>query len=138
MQIPGVVAQEIEVFGYDQQTTNTTAPPDGGGGGGGKFIAGPVTVSKRLDEVTPLLNLTHVRGEHIREVILKWYRVDPSGRTGDHFLTVKLGDVIISAIHRSLPNQQDPALVRLGEVEAISFNYGDLQISTPGPANQQE
>jgi hypothetical protein len=41
---------------------------------------------------------------------LQWYRIDPSGRTGDLFFSMKLNDAVISAIHRNLTNQRDPAL----------------------------
>jgi len=131
MQIQGVPGgQDIDVFGYEQETTMTASVPGGGGGGAGKFIPGPVTVSKRIDDVSPFLNKIHVEGSHIRQVTLQWFRLDPSGKSGAAFFTITLNDALIAGIHRSLPNQQDPALARLGEVEAISFVYNDFDVTT--------
>ena len=133
MQIPQVVNGDIDIFGYDQQSTLTVGDGSGGGGGEGKLIAGPVTVTKRIDENTPLLNRIHFLGEHVQQIVLQWFRVDPSGRTDQLFFTVTLNDVLISAIHRNLPNQQDPAFARLGEVEAVSFTFKNIQMTAVVP-----
>jgi len=135
MQIPDLPAgqgQDVDVFGYEQETTNTGSFGSGGGGGTGKLVAGPVTISKRIDALTPILNKIHVDGAHIRTVVLQWFRLDPSGKPGPLFFTVTLNDAFISAIHRSLPNQQDPSFSRLGEVEAISFTYNDFDVTSTG------
>lgn len=134
MQMPGLRTggQDIEVFAYEQQTTMEGVSFGGGGGGAGKLVAGPVTVSKRIDEISPAINQIHVNGEHMQEVTIQWFRLDPSGRSGQLFFTIKLTDVVISSIHRSLPNQQDPAFARLGETEAISFVYNGFQVISAG------
>ena len=130
--LPGGQGQDVDVFGYEQETTNTGSFGSGGGGGTGKLVAGPVTISKRIDALTPILNKIHVDGAHIRTVVLQWFRLDPSGKPGQVFFTITLNDVFISAIHRSLPNQQDPSVSRLGEVEAISFTYNDFDVTSTG------
>ena len=125
--------QDIEVFAYEQETNMTVSAP-GTGGGAGKLIAGPVTVSKRIDETSPAINQIHVNGEHMQEVTIEGYRLDPSGKAGQLFFSIKLNDVQITAIRRSLPSQQDSALARLGETEAISFAYNSFQVTAP-PSN---
>jgi type VI secretion system secreted protein Hcp len=135
MQIPDLPAgqgQDVDVFGYEQETTNTGSFGSGGGGGTGKVVAGPVTVSKRIDGLTPILNKIHVDGAHIRTVTLQWFRLDADGKPGPVFFTITLNDVFISAIHRSLPNQQDPSFSRLAETEAISFTYNDFDVTATG------
>ena len=132
MQIPQVLNRDIEIFGYEQQSA-LAADPFGGGGGGGtpKVIAGPVTVTKRIDEYTPLFNQVHLDTQHFTEVNLQWYRIDPSGRTGELFFSMKLNDAVISAIHRNLPNQRDPAFAQLGEVETVSFVCRSIEMTVP-------
>src|SRR5262249_22188117 len=130
MQIQGVPwGQDIDVFGYEQETTMTGSFGGGTGGGSGRLTSGPVTVSKRIDAATPFLNRIHVGGEHLRQVTIQWFRLDPSGKAGPAFFTITLNDSFISAIHRGVPNQQDPALARLGEVEMVSFTYNDFDVT---------
>jgi type VI secretion system Hcp family effector len=123
------VAQNIEVYAYDQKTAFDMAETAGGGGGGApRIVASPVTISKQIDQLTPLLNQIHLGSQHLNEVKLEWFRVDPSNRSETLFFTIKLTDVVISAIHRSLANQQDPAFARIKEVEAVSLIYDDMQL----------
>jgi len=130
MQIEGVLrGQDIDVFGYEQETTMTGSFGGGTGGGSGKLVPGPVTVSKRIDDASPFLNRIHFNGEHIRQVTIQWFRIDPSGKAGPAFFTITLNDSFINAIHRSVPNQQDPALARLSEVEMVSFTYNDFDVT---------
>lgn len=128
MQIQGV-GDQIDVFGYQQQTRLDLTLD--AGGGAPKFDPGTVTVMKRIDGYTPALNRLHSTGEHIREVVLQWFRVDPNGKSDELFFTMNLQDCAISSILRTLPNQQDASVVRLGESEAITFVYRSLSMSTP-------
>jgi len=125
------VAQDIDVFAFDQQSSYVGASEDAGGGGGAPK-PGTLTVSKRIDQFTPRLSQIQVTGQHIREVELQWFRVNPAGNNGDLFFTLKLSDVTISSIHRSLPNQQDPAYARLAEAEALTLSYRNYQMTAAG------
>jgi type VI secretion system Hcp family effector len=129
MQIPDLAGtdQSIDFFSYDHRTFVET-PVNPGGGGSGKVQAGPVTVSKRIDCFTPLLHQIHLTGIHLKEVTLRWSRIDPDNNLEQLFFTIKLTDVFISAIHTHLPNQYDPALVKLGEIEEVSFTYKKFEM----------
>ena len=119
--------QAIDFFAYDHRTFVDT-PVNLGGGGSGKVQAGPVTVSKRIDCFTPLLYQLHLTGIHLKEVTLRWSRVDPNNNLEQLFFTIKLIDVFISEIHTHLPNQYDQALVKLGETEEVSFTYKKMEV----------
>jgi type VI secretion system Hcp family effector len=129
MQIADLVGpdQAIEFFAYDHRTFVDTSV-NLGGGSSGKVQAGPVTVSKRIDCFTPLLYQLHLTGIHLREVTLRWSRVDPNNNLEQLFFSIKLTDVFISEIHTRLPNQYDPALVKLGEIEEVSFSYKKIEV----------
>jgi len=132
LQIPQLTSdQAIDVFAYDHRTV-ADAPSFGGGAGAGKVQAGPVTVGKRTDCYTPMLHQIHLTGLHLKEVTLRWSRFDPDTNTEYLFFTIKLTDVIISAIHTRLPNQHDPALVKPGDIEEVSFTYKKIEMGCVG------
>ena len=129
MQIADLVGPDeaIDFFAYDHRTF-VDPPVNLGGGGSGKVQAGPVTVTKRIDCFTPLLYQLHLTGIHLKVVTLRWSRVDPNNSLEQLFFTIKLTDVFISAIHTRLPNQNDAALARLGEIEEVSFTYVKMEV----------
>jgi type VI secretion system Hcp family effector len=131
LQIPQTTGdQAIDIFAYDHQTFREAAYS--GGGADGKLQVGPVTVSKRIDCYTPTLHQIHSTGLHLKEVKLRWARFDPDTNTEYLFFTIKLTDVVISAIHTWLPNQHDTALVKLGEIEEVSFVYKKMEMDCGG------
>src|SRR5215471_110114 len=131
MQIPQTTGdQAIDVFAYDHQTSRESV--FAGGGADGKLQVGPATVSKRIDCYTPTLHQIHENGLHLKEVKLRWARLDPDTNTEYLFFTIRLTDVVISAIHTWLPNQHDPSLVKLGEIEEVSFVYKKMEMDCGG------
>jgi len=131
MQIPQTTGdQAIDVFAYDHQTSRESV--FAGGGADGKLQVGPATVSKRIDCYTPTLHQIHENGLHLKEVKLRWARFDPDTNTEYLFFTIRLTDVVISAIHTWLPNQHDPSLVKLGEIEEVSFVYKKMEMDCGG------
>jgi type VI secretion system Hcp family effector len=133
LQIPQLTGdQSIDVFAYDHQTRRDGQGAVGGGAGTGKLEAGPVTVGKQIDCYTPTLHQIHLTGIHLKEVFLRWSRFDPDNNTEYLFFTIKLTDVTISGIHTRLPNQHDPDLVKLGEIEEVSFSYSKIEMMCGG------
>jgi type VI secretion system Hcp family effector len=131
LQIPQTTGdQAIDVFAYDHQTSREAT--FSGGGADGKLEVGPATVSKRIDCYTPTLHQIHATGLHLKEVKLRWARFDPDTNTEYLFFTIKLTDVVISAIHTWLPNQHDASLVKLGEIEEVSFVYKKMEMDCGG------
>lgn len=131
MQIPQTTGdQAIDIFAYDHQTFREAA--FSGGGADGKLQVGPAIVSKRIDCYTPTLHQIHSTGLHLKEVKLRWARFDPDTNTEYLFFTIKLTDAVISAIHTWLPNQHDASLVKLGEIEEVSFVYKKMEMDCGG------
>ena len=125
MLIPSLGGAKIDVFAFDSQTVIEDSTT---GGSGGRIKFGPLTVSKRIDGFTPALTGVHFSGQHLPEVTLKWFRVNPTTHTDQLFFTMRLTDVTISAMHTRLPNQQDPALMKLSEVEEVTLEYHDIEM----------
>ena len=125
MLIPSLGGAKIEVFAFDNQTVTEESTT---GGSGGKIKFGPLTVSKRIDSFTPALTGVHFSGQHLPEVTLKWFRVNPITHANQLFFTIRLTDVTISAMHTRLPNQQDPTLMKLSEVEEVTLVYHDIEM----------
>jgi type VI secretion system secreted protein Hcp len=92
----------------------------------GKRIHGPLTITKEYDKSSPLLYKALCTGEHLKEVTLKWYRIDQTGKE-QHYFTHTLEDAIIVQIKPYTP------LVFLREnepyrhMEDISFTYRKIK-----------
>ncbi len=88
----------------------------------GKRVHGPLTITKEVDKATPKLYQALCTGEQMSSVIIKWYRIDPSG-TEEHYFTTKLEDAIITEIKAWMPNALDEQKASFKHMEDVSFTY---------------
>lgn len=76
---------------------------------GGKRMHEPLVILKNMDKSSPILNQALVQGDKL-SVILKWYRIDPTGHE-EHYFTHTLEGAIIKSINIDM------------EFERVSFTY---------------
>jgi type VI secretion system secreted protein Hcp len=88
----------------------------------GKRVHHPLTVLKAFDKSSPLLYMALTTGEHMKNVEIKWYRIDPMGKE-EHYFTIKLEDAVIVSIQPWMKNCLDPTFGHLGHMEEVSFTY---------------
>jgi type VI secretion system secreted protein Hcp len=88
----------------------------------GKRRHEPFTVVKVYDKSSPKLYQALCTGEHMSEVMIKWYRIDATG-SEEHYFTHKLEDAIIVDIKAWMPNCLDPATEAFTHMEHVSFTY---------------
>ena len=94
----------------------------------GKRRHQPVVITKDLDKSSPKLFRACVTGEHMKEVRMKFYRIDPKGKD-EHYYTIILEDAVIQSI-RQYPNRLDlNELSRKLDVEDISFTFKKIKMT---------
>jgi len=91
----------------------------------GKRVHNPLTVTKVFDKSTPKIFQALTTGEHMTNVTLKYYRIDPGGKE-QHYFTVKLEDAIIVSVKPWVPNALDQSRERFTHMEDVSFTYSKI------------
>ena len=92
----------------------------------GKRIHGPIKILKEFDKSSPKLYKALVTGEHLNPVIIKFYRIDPTGNE-EHYFTIRLEDAIILSISPSIPTTLLAQNESYGHMETVSFNYRKIK-----------
>jgi type VI secretion system secreted protein Hcp len=88
----------------------------------GLRIHGPLKINKSFDKASPALYKACVTGEVLSEVVLKFYRIDPSG-TEENYFTITLEDAIIVEIKPHMLNHFKEEDARYDHMEDVSFTY---------------
>jgi type VI secretion system secreted protein Hcp len=88
----------------------------------GKRKHSALTVTKVYDKSSPKLYQALCTGEQMRDVTLKFYRIDPAG-TEQHYFTVKLDTAIVVSMRPWIANCLDPAKESFTHMEDVSFTY---------------
>ena len=88
----------------------------------GKRVHNPLSIVKTYDKSSPKLYLALVKGEHMKSVVIKWYRIKPTGEE-EHYFTTKLEDAIIVSMKPWMPNCLDPSSESFTHMEEVSFTY---------------
>ena len=88
----------------------------------GKRMHHPLTVLKALDRSTPLLYQALTSGEHMKNVEIKWYRIDAQG-SEEHYFTTRLEDAIIVSVRPAIGNCLESSAENLPHLEEVSFTY---------------
>jgi type VI secretion system Hcp family effector len=127
------VGGAIEAFGSDQILTNLPSIDGGGAGGAGKAQFGPLVVIKAVDSATPKLFLAAATGQHQAQAQVSWIRKSLLTGADEVFFTVLLQDVLVRSVRSSLPNQNDPSLKLLGQVEEVSLDFATVPVDVLPP-----
>lgn len=93
------------------------------GSASGKRVHGAMKITKYVDKSTPKLFQALTSGEQLKEVKIKWYRIN--GKTGkeEHYFTTVLNAAIIVSINTNIPNCLNLASSPFGHMEDVSFTY---------------
>lgn len=92
----------------------------------GKRIHGPLTIEKETDKASPMLKQALCSGEQLSSVVIRQYRIDPTGAE-EHYYTITLEDAIIVEINPYMPlaflSENEP----YRHMEKISFTYSKIK-----------
>jgi len=92
----------------------------------GKRIHGPLTIVKEYDKATPKLYQALCTGEHMTNVTIKWYRIDPAG-SEEHYFTHTLEDAIVVEMKPYMPmaflSENEP----YRHMEEVCFTYRKIK-----------
>lgn len=92
----------------------------------GERSHGPVTITKRIDQSSPILHQALCNNEEL-EVTIKFYRPNPIGDgTTEHFYTIRLRQGRISSIRTISPSTVDQITESLPAMEEVSFVFGRI------------
>jgi type VI secretion system secreted protein Hcp len=94
--------------------------------GSGQRIHGPLTITKEFDRSSPLLYQALCTGEHMKDVTIKWYRIDPAGKQ-QHYFTHLLTDAIIVAMKPYMPLTFLKENESYRHMEQVSFTYRKIK-----------
>ena len=92
----------------------------------GKRVHGPLSVVKEYDKASPKLYQALATGERMKNVTIKYYRIDPTG-VEEHYFTQELEKAIIVSMRAYYP------LTFIGEnepyrhMEEVSFTYDKIK-----------
>lgn len=92
----------------------------------GKRIHRPLCLLKEFDKSSPKLYQALCTGEHLKEVILKWYRITKQGNE-EHYFTHKLEDAIVVAIQPYMPLTLLSTNETARHMEEIAFTYKKIR-----------
>ena len=92
----------------------------------GKRIHNPLTITKVFDKSSPKLYQALCTGEHLKNVTIKWYRINPTG-SEEHYFTHTLQDAIIVSIKAWMPNALDAEKESYTHMEDVAFTYKKIK-----------
>ena len=92
----------------------------------GKRQHRPFTIVKVYDKSSPMLYRALCTGEHLSNVTLKWYRIDPGG-SEEHYFTHTLTNAIIVSVRPWMPNCLDPQTESYTHMEEVRMVYQKIR-----------
>jgi type VI secretion system secreted protein Hcp len=92
----------------------------------GKRIHGPLKIVKEFDKASPKLYQALCTGEHLKNVTLKWYRIDATG-SEEHYFTHTMEDAVIVEIKPYVPMAFLPQNEPYRHMEEVSFTYSKIK-----------
>ncbi len=82
----------------------------------------PFVITKAVDSSTPYLYKACANGQTLKQLELKWYRIDDTGAEKEYFCQ-KLEDVKITSIAPTMHNVKDLDKERYPHLETVSLRY---------------
>ncbi len=86
----------------------------------------PITITKEVDQSTPLFYKAFIDNEALTEWDLQFWTLSGRGKEKQHY-TIKLTHALIVRIQFHMPNTRNSNLARFSEYEDISFTYQKIQ-----------
>ena len=92
----------------------------------GKRVHGPLSVVKMFDKSSPKLYQALCTGEHMKDVTIKWYRINKQGME-EHYFTTKLEDAIVVDMKPYMPITVLAENEPYGHMEEVAFTYKKIK-----------
>ncbi len=92
----------------------------------GKRVHNALSVVKVFDKASPKIYQAMCTGEHLKNVTIKWYRIDPNGQE-QHYFTHTLEDAIVVSVRPWMPNCLDPKTEGYTHMEEVSYTYKKIR-----------
>jgi type VI secretion system secreted protein Hcp len=116
----------ILVYELHHSVTIPRSPTDGLATG--KRVHAPMTIVKEIDKSSPKLFQALCTGEHMKNVVLKYYRITKQG-TEEHYYTTTLEDAIIVSYNPVIPNTLLATSEPYKHMESVSFTYKKIKVT---------
>ncbi|HEB67092.1 MAG TPA: Hcp family type VI secretion system effector [Gammaproteobacteria bacterium] len=113
----------IEVLGFEHQIRIPTDSDSGALTGTRKHE--PLVITKAFDSASPYLYKACSNGQTLKELTLRWFKIDDSGTEKEYF-THKLENVKITSIKPLMHNVKDLEKERYPHLEEVSVRYGKI------------
>ena len=111
----------IECLSYEESASSGDKKAQG------SVRQGPITIRKRADRSTPLLEKALFNNERA-DGIFRFYRPDPAGDgSTQQFLTIELTNARISSIRRVSPYTIDPETASEPVCEEVTFTVNNVR-----------
>ncbi len=114
-----------DVFEVDHKIVSPVSPSTGLPSGMPAHT--PFRIVKTIDEATPKLYQALATGERLRQVDIKWYRIDPLTRGEVLYFTTRLIDAYIVEIREYMPMSFVPENESYRHMEEVLFSYGKIR-----------
>ena len=133
LSIPGLCAAAAPVLAFSIETMNTGSSSSGGGGGTGKATIKPLTLTKAVDDCTPLLFKAAFQGRHFPTATLQV-------SSGKASFTIGLTDLLVTDVKHEAAKGQGPADDVLVESitldgESVTFTSGGVVVTCSPATN---
>jgi len=92
----------------------------------GKRVHGPLKIVKEFDKASPKLYQALCTGEHLKNVTLKWYRIDATG-SEQHYFTHTMEDAVVVEVKPYVPMAFLPQNEPYRHMEEVSFTYSKIK-----------
>ena len=109
---------EVGTWSWGETAAMPTAP--GTGASAGKVTLQPLTFTSRISKASPLLMMACASGQHIKNAVLTVRR---GGKAQAEFLTITLGDVLVSSFQTASGGEDGSPLV-----DSISLNFSTIRV----------
>ncbi len=113
----------VEVLSFRHQVRIPTDSDSGALTGTRKHE--PLVITKAFDAASPYLYKACANGQTLKEIVLRWYRIDDTGTEREYF-THTLENVKITSIEPLMHNVKDLDKERYPHLETLSMRYGKI------------
>jgi type VI secretion system secreted protein Hcp len=113
----------IEVLGFDHELRIPTDSDTGALTGTRKHE--PFVFLKAFDAATPYLYKACSNGQTLKELTLRWFRIDDTGTEKEYFRHT-LSDVKITSVKPVMHNVKDLDKERFPHLEEVAVRYGRI------------
>jgi type VI secretion system secreted protein Hcp len=92
----------------------------------GKRIHGPLSIVKEFDKSSPKIYQALCSGEHMKNVKIKWYRIDKTG-SEEHYFTHTLEDAIVVSVKPYMPLAFLKENESYRHMEEVAYTYKKIK-----------